>query len=65
MTKRNLFAELKEGFDALAEARAGKVTLRKQTVDYQPPVEMSAADQAECVPTGVCSLLQDLGEGHR
>lgn len=44
MTKRNLFAELKEGFDALAEERAGKVTLRKQTVDYQPPVEMSAAE---------------------
>ena len=44
MTKRNLFAELKEGFDALAEERAGKVTLRTQTVDYQPPVEMSAAE---------------------
>lgn len=37
MTKRNLFAELEEGFDALADERAGKVTLRKQTVDYQPP----------------------------
>jgi putative transcriptional regulator len=44
MTKRNLFAELKEGFGALAEERAGKVTLRKQTIDYQPPVEMSAAE---------------------
>jgi putative transcriptional regulator len=44
MTKRNLFAELKEGFDALAAERAGKVTLRKQTVDYQPAVEMSAAE---------------------
>ncbi len=28
MTKRNLFAELSEGFEALADARAGKVTLR-------------------------------------
>jgi putative transcriptional regulator len=44
MTKRNLFAEIKEGFDALAEERAGKVTLRKQTVDYQPAVEMSAEE---------------------
>lgn len=44
MTKRNLFAELEEGFDALADDRAGKVTLRKQTVDYQPPVEMTAAE---------------------
>jgi putative transcriptional regulator len=44
MTKRNLFAELGEGFDALAEERAGKVTLRKQTVDYRPPVEMTAAE---------------------
>lgn len=44
MTKRNLFAELEEGFDALAEERTGKVTLRKQTIDYQPPVEMTAAE---------------------
>lgn len=44
MTKRNLFAELEEGFDVLAEDRAGKVTLRKQTFDYLPPVEMSAAE---------------------
>lgn len=44
MTKRNLFAELEQGFDALAAERAGKVTLRKQTIDYQPAVEMSAAD---------------------
>jgi putative transcriptional regulator len=44
MTKRNLFAEIKEGFDALAEERAGKVTLRKQTVNYQPAVEMSAEE---------------------
>ncbi len=44
MTKRNLFAELEEGFDALADERAGKLTLRKQSVEYQPPVEMTAAD---------------------
>ena len=28
MKKRNLFAELTEGFDALGNARAGKQTLR-------------------------------------
>jgi len=28
MKKRNLFAEIAEGFDALADARAGKQTLR-------------------------------------
>lgn len=44
MTKRNLFAEIKEDFDTLAEERAGKVTLRKQTVNYQPAVEMSAEE---------------------
>ncbi|MES2757158.1 MAG: type II toxin-antitoxin system MqsA family antitoxin [Pseudomonadota bacterium] len=44
MTKRNVFEELKEGLDALADERAGKVTLRKQTVEYLQPVEMSAAE---------------------
>jgi putative transcriptional regulator len=44
MAKRFLFAELEEGFDALAEERAGKVTLREQTIDYQPPVEMTAVE---------------------
>ena len=32
MTKRNLFAELSEGFEALAEAREGKRTLRTHKV---------------------------------
>lgn len=42
MTKRNLFSELKEGLEALAEERAGKVTLRTQVVDHRPPVVMTA-----------------------
>lgn len=46
MTKRNLFAELEEGFDALAQERAGKLTLRKQTVDYQAAVEVTATEVA-------------------
>lgn len=32
MTKRNLFAELSEGFEALVEERAGKRTLRTHKV---------------------------------
>jgi putative transcriptional regulator len=44
MTGRNLFAELKEGFEALADERAGKVTLRKHAVEYKPALEITAAD---------------------
>lgn len=42
MTKRNLFAELTEGFDALASARKGKKTLRTTEVELKPAVEISA-----------------------
>lgn len=34
--KRDLFAELKEGVTALAEARQGKRTLRTHAVEYKP-----------------------------
>ena len=34
--KRDLFAELTEGFDALADRRAGKRTLRTHVVQYKP-----------------------------
>ncbi|MGZ8451268.1 MAG: helix-turn-helix domain-containing protein [Candidatus Binatia bacterium] len=34
--KRNLFAELKEGMVALAEARQGKRTLRTHAIEYKP-----------------------------
>ncbi len=33
MKKRSVFAEITEGFDALAAERAGKVTLRRHTVE--------------------------------
>lgn len=36
MKKRNLFTEMKEGFDALANARNGKQTLRSHEVDLKP-----------------------------
>jgi putative transcriptional regulator len=35
--KRNLFAELREGMTALAEARQEKRTLRTHAVEYRPP----------------------------
>jgi hypothetical protein len=38
MTKRNLFAEMTEGFDALAWARKGKKTLRTTEVTLKPVV---------------------------
>ncbi len=44
MKKRNLFAEIAEGFDALAEARAGKRTLRTHEVEMMPAPEVSAEE---------------------
>lgn len=40
--KRNLFAEINEGFDALAADREGKVTLRTYAVEYKPAPEVTA-----------------------
>lgn len=34
--KRDLFAELTEGMDALADARQGKRTLRTHSIEYRP-----------------------------
>lgn len=34
--KRDLFAELSEGIDALADARQGKRTLRTHSVEFKP-----------------------------
>jgi putative transcriptional regulator len=44
MKKRNLFVEIAEGFDALAEARAGKRTLRTHEVEMMPAPEISAEE---------------------
>lgn len=41
MTKRDIFAELMEGFDALEAARGGKATLRTSVVERKPPPEMT------------------------
>ena len=47
MSKRDLFKELMEGFDALAAEREGKLTLRTIEVDYKPMPKMSAAEVAQ------------------
>ncbi|QJR13332.1 helix-turn-helix domain-containing protein [Usitatibacter palustris] len=39
--KRDVFAELKEGMDALSAARAGKVTLRTHSVKVKPAPTLS------------------------
>lgn len=44
MTKRDLFAELTEGFDALAESRTGKRTLRTHEVESRPEVLITAEE---------------------
>lgn len=42
MKKRNLFAEIAEGFEALAEEREGKRTLRTHEVEARPAPEVTA-----------------------
>jgi len=42
MKKRDLFAEIAEGFDALADVRAGKRTLRTHEVDLRPAPDVTA-----------------------
>jgi putative transcriptional regulator len=44
MKKRNLFAEIADGFDALANERAGKQTLRTHKVEVQPLAEVTAEE---------------------
>ena len=39
--KRDLFAELVDGMDALADARHGKRTLRTHSVEYKPAPTVS------------------------
>ena len=42
--KRNLFAELTEGFDALQEERQGKVTLKSHAVAMNPAPVVTAEE---------------------
>jgi len=45
--KRDLFGELAEGFDALAERRAGKRTLRTHVMKVKPAPEITARELAK------------------
>ena len=45
--KRNLFAELMEGFDALVDDREGKRTLRTHAVTYKPAPKISPRELAK------------------
>jgi putative transcriptional regulator len=40
--KRELFAEIMEGFEALDDQRAGKRTLRTHVITFLPPPKVSA-----------------------
>ncbi|MDR3221804.1 MAG: transcriptional regulator [Candidatus Accumulibacter sp.] len=44
MKKRNLFAEITEGLEALADARSGKLTLRTHAVKMPPAPEIAAVE---------------------
>ena len=44
MKKRNLFAEISEGFGAFADERAGKQTLRTVELEVRPAMNVSAGD---------------------
>lgn len=44
MKKRNLFAALSEGFEALADERTGKLTLRTVSVESKPVLEVRASN---------------------
>ena len=43
-TKRSLFTEISEGFDALESQRKGKLTLRTHAVEYRPAPNVTAAE---------------------
>ncbi len=44
MTKRNLFAELSKGFEALTAHREGKITLRQHVVEIAPAPHIIAEE---------------------
>ena len=42
MKKRNLFAEISEGFEALKQEREGKITLRKLHIEVKPAPQVTS-----------------------
>ena len=57
MTKRNLFAEMTEGFDTLAATRERKKTLLTTEVEIKPAVELSDKEQLRAEPNAQAALL--------
>ncbi len=44
VAKRDLFAELSEGMEAIGEARQGKRTLRTHAVEYKPAPKITSKE---------------------
>jgi putative transcriptional regulator len=44
MSKRNVFSELVEGFEALEADRKDKITLRRHAIEEKPPVVVTARE---------------------
>ena len=44
MKRRNHFAEISEGFEALKRERDGKITLRKHTIEVKPAPQVTSAE---------------------
>jgi putative transcriptional regulator len=42
--RRDIFAEIREGIDALSASRRGKITLRTHTVEVRPAPSLSPQD---------------------
>lgn len=63
MKKRDLFAELSEGFTALQQEREGKITLRTVQVENKPIPPLSAQEvvgireQSRAKPNAQAALL--------
>ncbi len=52
--KRNLFDELKEGFEALESGRKGKITLRQHMVDVKPAPKITPEELLELRRSCIC-----------
>ena len=59
--KRNVFAELVEGFDALKAEREGKITLRQHTVESKPARNKAAMASKLKMTRGSGNVFLDVG----
>lgn len=44
MKKRNLYAEISEGFEALKQEREGKITPRSHHIEVKPAPQVTSSD---------------------